>query len=253
MKLYTLGTGSCTVNPTRYNSSSLLKTEHGLYLFDAGSPCDALIVRAGLKLDDIRAIFVTHMHLDHTGGLPNLMRAVSMEAGQNFSSPITIFLPETSGYEAIRHWLRCTRANINYELFDFKFLPSKKHYIYEDNVVKVRAFPTEHIAHPVPITYAYSICTHSGNILITGDLCPDLHDMPASIFHDEYEICLCEATHYNPNLTGSLFQRLLCNRLILTHIHTPWQSEEGEAELFSAFHSLPYPVEIACDGAAYTI
>lgn len=253
MKLYTLGTGSCTANPTRYNCSSLLKTEHGLYLFDAGSPCDSLISRAGLKFRDIRAIFITHMHLDHIGGLPNLMRAVSMDSGRNFSSPVTIFLPESSGYEAIRHWLHCTHADINYEWFDFKFLPPKEDYIYEDNAVSIRAFPTEHITHPTPITYAYGIYSYSGNILVTGDLCSDLHDMPVSIFHEKYDVCLCEATHYDPNLANTIFQNFLCGRLILTHVHTPWQSEEGKAKLLSAFRSLPYPVEVSCDGAEYII
>lgn len=253
MKLFTLGTSSCAVNPTRFNSSALLQAGNNLYLFDAGSPCDALIVRAGHRLRDIRAIFITHMHLDHIGGLPNLIRAISMEKSDPAESPVIIYLPEASGYQALQQWLSCTHAVINDRLFEFKVISSEDPNIYQDENISVTVFPTDHIPTTPTVTYAYGVYSSRGNILFTGDLSADLHDMPDTAYKDQFDVCLCEATHYDPGLVYHLFQRFSCKRLILTHVHTTWQSDSGAAELLAFLDGLPYPLEIAFDGAEYRI
>lgn len=253
MKLYTLGTGSCAVSASRYNTSSILDTGNGLYLFDAGSPCDSLLVRAGLSLHDIRAIFITHMHLDHTGGLPNLFRALSNCDLPPDRHPIHVFLPESSGSLALKHWLESTRTQINYNLFNMKTLSPYDSLIYIDDSLKVICIPTDHIPSPAPITYAYAVYHPKGNLLVTGDLSSDLHDMPECIFQELFHTCLCEATHFNPNSSATVFHRLRCRNLIFHHVHTPWQSPEGVSRFLSALLPLPYTVNIAYDGAVYSI
>lgn len=253
MKLYTLGTGSCAVSASRYNSSSILETDNGLYVFDAGSPCDSLLLRAGLHLADVRAIFITHMHLDHIGGLPNLLRALSNCNVSLRYSPISIFLPESSGIFALKHWLSGTRTKINYKLFDLKILSPSDSVIYKADDLKIICIPTDHIPNTIPITYAYAVYHSTGNILVTGDLSPDLHDMPRCIFQEPFHTCLCEATHFDPTSSKMIFQELKCQHLIFHHVHTPWQSHEGASKFLSSLSPLPYVAEFAYDGARYSI
>ncbi|RIX28594.1 MBL fold metallo-hydrolase [Amnibacterium setariae] len=56
----------------------LLREGRDLTLIDAGYPRDAArivaaIERIGHRLDDVRAVLVTHAHVDHVGGLPALL------------------------------------------------------------------------------------------------------------------------------------------------------------------------------------
>ena len=41
---------------------------------DCGEPCDALMIRSGRNPHDVRAVFITHMHDDHTSGLSALCK-----------------------------------------------------------------------------------------------------------------------------------------------------------------------------------
>jgi ribonuclease BN (tRNA processing enzyme) len=251
MKLYTLGTGSCTINPTHYNTSTLVEINDSLYLIDAGTPVDASIIRAEQNIKNLRAIFITHMHLDHVGGLPNLMRAV-FDSSEKPEAPVSVFLPESSAYDALYSWLKAARVRIDNSLFQFKVTSATPN-LYSDENIVVEAIPTDHIPNDPPITYAYTIESSEGSILATGDLCSDLHDFPAVALERNFDVCVCEATHYQPEDALSLFSNLKIKHMILTHIHTPWQTPAGQTELREAYQALPYPVDIAFDGAEYSI
>ena len=75
MQIHTLGTAHGDSTWCRFNSSTLYETRSGaLYLLDCGAPAEALVRRKGLRIRDIRALFITHMHDDHTGGLTGLVK-----------------------------------------------------------------------------------------------------------------------------------------------------------------------------------
>lgn len=253
MKLYTLGTGSCAVSTSRYNSSSIVETDNGLYIFDAGSPCDSLIVRAGLSLRDVRAVFVTHMHLDHIGGLPALLRALSNCDMTLKYAPIPVFLPESGAVPGLKSWLGCTRSHINYGQFRLQPISRTDSILYRAGHIKISCIATDHISSPLPVTYAYAMYHPDGNLLITGDLSSDLHDMPRCLFEESFHTCLCEATHFDPVSAKEVFQKLRCRHLIFHHVHTPWQSADGASRFLSLLGPLPYAVQIAYDGAKYNI
>ena len=76
MRIYTLGTSHGNSTHSRFNSSTAYETNGVLYLVDAGAPVEALLRRKGLFCRDVRAVFVTHMHDDHAGGLSGLSKQV---------------------------------------------------------------------------------------------------------------------------------------------------------------------------------
>ncbi|MCR4573116.1 MAG: MBL fold metallo-hydrolase, partial [Lentisphaeria bacterium] len=69
VKITFIGTSHGRVTTTRAHSCSLLQTGGKTYVIDAGEGAVANIMKSGTHISDINAIFITHPHLDHYGGL----------------------------------------------------------------------------------------------------------------------------------------------------------------------------------------
>jgi len=71
---YTLGTsGGPQVRAQRSQIANALVTRSGIYLFDVGNGVQTQMARAGLEEQAIRAIFLSHHHLDHVADLGPLL------------------------------------------------------------------------------------------------------------------------------------------------------------------------------------
>ena len=69
-----LGTCSGTEPmPGRHHSSVVFEINGTYYWFDAGESCSHTAYTSGIDVTRIRAIFISHMHIDHVGGLANLI------------------------------------------------------------------------------------------------------------------------------------------------------------------------------------
>ncbi len=66
----TLGTmGGPIPSPTRAQPANLLRSGDQSILIDAGDGAAEQLAKAGIPLRDIRTVFISHLHFDHTGGL----------------------------------------------------------------------------------------------------------------------------------------------------------------------------------------
>ncbi|HWP28298.1 MAG TPA: MBL fold metallo-hydrolase, partial [Chloroflexota bacterium] len=70
LDVYLLGEGGTMPLPGRWLSSALVRHEGRLLLFDCGEGTQIPLRAAGWGLRAIDAIFFTHYHADHVGGLP---------------------------------------------------------------------------------------------------------------------------------------------------------------------------------------
>ena len=106
-----LGTASCVPSVTRGVSCTALRYDGATYLFDAGEATQVQAQRTTLvKPGKVEAIFVTHLHGDHTFGLPGLLCLCGQDRDAS-DQPIEIFGPE--GLRAyVRASLQLTQSRV---------------------------------------------------------------------------------------------------------------------------------------------
>jgi len=73
MKLTLLGTGGPLPDPTRHGPATALQIGDACLLFDAGRGAVLQLVRAGIPVERVHPIFVTHHHYDHIGDLADVI------------------------------------------------------------------------------------------------------------------------------------------------------------------------------------
>ena len=83
MKLTILGTGNAAVSEC-YNTCFVLSDKEEYFLVDAGGGNEILklLKDAGIELEDIHNIFVTHEHIDHVLGVIWLIRMIGQRMNQ---------------------------------------------------------------------------------------------------------------------------------------------------------------------------
>lgn len=72
-KVVLLGTGTPNADPARSGPATAVTVDGRVFVVDAGPGVVRRAAAAGLKMPALNWIFLTHLHSDHTLGLPDLM------------------------------------------------------------------------------------------------------------------------------------------------------------------------------------
>ena len=75
MKVILLGTGGPRPDPSRNASTTLIRLGEENILFDAGRGVVVQMAKAGVPLERVNPVFITHHHFDHIGDLYDVMLA----------------------------------------------------------------------------------------------------------------------------------------------------------------------------------
>ena len=182
VKIIFLGTCSGTEPvPGFRHVSFAVEFRGGVYWFDAGEGCSYTAHLMGIDLLATRAIFITHTHMDHVGGLPNLLwnfRKLQNILPAGVPRPlagktIPVFIPNIRSWRGVRQILDHTEGNysVNFKL-DAKKI--KRGFIYNRNRLSVKAMPNKHLGIPADnsswLSFSFLIRAGTKTIVYSGDL-----------------------------------------------------------------------------------
>jgi ribonuclease Z len=181
-----LGTGTPNPFPDRSGPSVAIVVNNEPYLIDFGpgvvrqasamSPEYGGSVK-GLAVENIKHAFLTHLHSDHTVGLPDLI-LTAWTVGRD--EPLKLFGPEGTKHMADKV-LEAYEEDIRYRLYSEQ--PANNEgwrvdtheiretgLVFEDHNVKVEAFRVPHGSWPE--AWGYRFTTPDTVIVISGDTAP---------------------------------------------------------------------------------
>lgn len=175
MKLYFLGTCAGTEPmPDRKHASFALEADSSIYWFDAGEGCSYTAHNMGIDLLKVKKVVISHPHIDHTGGLANLiwnirkMHWVKRSAAMN---DIDIYLPDTGIWCGVMGLLHCSEGSFSLE--DYLHPQSTRDgVLFDDGQVRVTAAHNLHVAPRDNqwLSYSFRIDAQGKSLVYSGDV-----------------------------------------------------------------------------------
>ena len=136
-----LGTADGLPSPDRHHASLLLKLGPATLLLDCGEPVSHTLKRRGIDFNSIDAIFVSHTHSDHVGGLPMLIQSLWLEGR---ARPLPIWMPGRA-IAPLRRWLHACFLYEPLLQFPLQWKPLSPRTLARCGKVRVRAWRTSHL------------------------------------------------------------------------------------------------------------
>lgn len=169
----TLGTGGPNPLPNRQGPATAVTVGDRLFLFDAGTGVERQLNAAGLPISGPTALFLTHLHSDHTLGLADLILTSWV---MRRTRPFPIYGP--AGTEAmVRHLMRAYAEDIEIRTNGLEgevrggervtVHRVRPGVVFDSGGVKITAIPVPHGSWRE--AYGYLIEAPGRRILISGD------------------------------------------------------------------------------------
>ena len=253
-----LGTGFPRPNAAHAGPATAIVAGDKWFLVDAGRGVTLRIAATRLEYKSMRAVFLTHLHCDHTAGLPDLFNT-SWQFGRG-TTPLELYGP--SGTKQVADaMLRFFAYDIHIRRDLVEKHPAagatirthivKEGVVYDDGEVKVIAFRVEHP--PVEPAFGYRFESGGHSIVVSGDTRPapnlirfakgadilvqeaylpgyfDTVDTPAVA-------AKLKAYHTNAREAGEIAAAAGVKTLVLTHRVPADPAEQYRDEAAKAFH-----------------
>lgn len=135
-----VGCGAAAPTPYFLTTSQLVNIHDQLILIDCGEGTQVTLRKSRAKFQKIKTILISHMHGDHTLGLPGLIASMNL-LGRN--TALNIYGPEELE-EMVTKVLHLTGTHIEFNVYFHKLNTEEKTTVLETESYKVESFPTKH-------------------------------------------------------------------------------------------------------------
>jgi ribonuclease BN (tRNA processing enzyme) len=226
-----LGTGPGDVLPGRFQSSLLLEMDDARILLDAGEPCSGQLLNLGISLEELDAVWITHGHSDHVGGLPLLLQA-SWLHGRTRKLPLG--LPKHL-IGPLQGWLRAVfLPSLPFALEPFGWQAGRA--VTFGNLT-VTPHSTSHLdrirrelADPGIESFLFDIRQGQKRMVYSGDLGSARDLVP--VLEGPMDLLICELAHFSLDDLISVLSGAKIGALCLTHVAGTYEEESrGEIKL----------------------
>lgn len=133
MELTVLGSGGFMPYPGLNVPGFIVRRRGTSYLLDAGEGSQLRMVEEGLARTDLEAIFISHMHGDHTLGLPGVL----IRRGQENSEELLSLLGPEKLEDYVSSTQRTLGFNVHYEM-KFEEVSDAKNHLFSEIEVMVK-------------------------------------------------------------------------------------------------------------------
>ncbi len=242
IKVTLLGTGGPAPKLSRFGPATLVEAGGEKILIDCGRGATQRLWQLHINLSAVTAVFLTHLHSDHTVGIPDLWLTgwLPPRFGGR-TAPFLIWGPAGTR-DLMTNLERAYAWDIQARIADEK-LPRQgiavtavdigEGVVYEKNGVKVAAFEVDH-GDVLKPALGYRIDYHGHSVVISGDTRPTENLIRFSKGTDVliHEVALAGAAalsesesarriiahHTRPEEAGSIFDRVRPKLAVYSHI-----------------------------------
>ncbi len=200
-KIIFLGTCAGTEPmPERHHASTMIESNGYYYLFDAGEGCSRTAHLMGIDMSKVKAVFISHPHIDHIGGLLNTVYTIWKLASVYETYPLDRKIDFYIGNISLWHSFENVLSGIGLQYNNqFKICSHEiaDGLLFENENIKVEAMHNHHIRFSEgekPKSYSFKITVDGKTILYSGDV-RDMADLE-NVLGDGCDYLICETGHH---------------------------------------------------------
>lgn len=243
-RVVALGTAAAVPNEAHATTYLAVEGEQGFWLIDCGDSPIVRIRRAGLMLERLHGLIITHFHPDHACGIPVLLMNVWL-LGRVSPLPVYGLQDSVERFKAMMDLFRWDEWPGLFEVPCHTVAEEVEATVLEDDEFRITGAPVHHLVPTLGLrienkrsggVLAYSSDTSPAEEVVTLARGADI------LIHEAAENTL---GHSSAAQAGEVARRAGVGRLVLIHYRpSPRKYERWLAEAGAAFGG---PVELAQD------
>ena len=227
MKITFIGTSHGVPAADRYCSCVMIESGNSVYFIDGGAPMIDELLRHGRHPDEVRAIFNTHVHGDHTAGFYHFADLVDWYYKK---ASVDMYIADTVFIDALKNMIKAGNPHTELCSDRLRFHLNDPNVAYEDENIKVEFILTKHFLEPY---HSYAILVSEGEkrVLFSGDLSQHLQrdDVPAILANEELDLFVCEMAHFGTEHIRPYVESAKAKQIAFTHVYPLDKYERIEA------------------------